>query len=64
MSLRITTKTTEKQKSLLRQLEYSGTGEYRIENISRDEASLLINELFEEQRLIRIMDEEDKYKWV
>lgn len=54
MSLKISNMATNKQKAMLRQLEYSGRGEYDIENLSKVDASLLIDELFEEQRLLQI----------
>lgn len=51
MSFILSNLATEKQKAILLELEYIGTGNYRLENLSKDEAALLIDELFEEQRL-------------
>lgn len=51
MSFILSNLATEKQREMLKQLEYNGTGNYRLENLSKDEATLLIAELLEEQRL-------------
>jgi len=51
MSLKISTKATQKQLTVLKRLEYYGTGNYAAENLSIAEAAELIDELFEEQRL-------------
>lgn len=46
MSLKITNKATVKQLALLKKLEYHGQGKYAPENLTRDEAAKLIDELF------------------
>jgi hypothetical protein len=61
VSLRISNLATAKQKAFLEKLGYSGRGQYALEALSFDEASDLINELIEEQRLME--RDEDKYTW-
>jgi hypothetical protein len=61
VSLIIPSRATEKQRSFLKKLGYIGTGRYALELLSFDEASDLINELIEEQRLME--RDEDKYTW-
>ncbi len=64
MSLKIQSLATESQKDTLVGLGYYGIGKYDIERLSKEVASDLIDELFEEQRLLRIIEEEDKHQWV
>lgn len=51
MSFILSNLATEKQKAMLLELGYVGTGNYRLENLTKDEAAQLLYELFEEQRL-------------
>lgn len=51
MSLKISNLATDKQKDLLRHLEYNGRGKFSTDNLTREDAALLIDELLEEQRL-------------
>lgn len=50
MSLKISGKATAKQKAMLRQLEYNGRGQYDIDNLNKVDASLLIDDLLEQQK--------------
>ena len=59
MSLFISNNATLKQKEFLEKLGYIGTGNYELEKLSFDEASDLITELLEEQRLM----ERDTYEF-
>lgn len=52
MSLKITNKATAKQIAILKRLEYFGTGKYTATNLTTAEAAIVIDELFEEQRLL------------
>jgi hypothetical protein len=61
MSLIIHNGASDKQKAFLQKLGYLGQGQYAVENLSFDEASDLITELIEEQRLME--RDEDKYSW-
>lgn len=51
MSLKVTNLATEKQKGMLVDLGYVGTGNYTLDKLTKDEAEELITELLEEQRL-------------
>jgi hypothetical protein len=50
MSLRITNLATAKQLEILQELEYTGTGKYAADKLTKDEASDLIDELFTQKR--------------
>jgi hypothetical protein len=60
VSLRISNLATEKQKAFLEKLGYSGRGQYAVEALSFSDASDLINELVEEQRL---MERDEETQW-
>lgn len=62
MSLFIHNRASDKQKAFLKKLGYDGRGRYAINSLSFEEASYLIEELLEEQRLME-RDEGDKYSW-
>jgi hypothetical protein len=62
MGLKISNLATDKQKAFLEKLGYSGRGQYALSALSFDEASDLIEELLEEQRLME-RDEGDEYSW-
>lgn len=60
MSLFIHDKATPKQKAFLEKLGYIGAGKYALEELSFHEASDLIEELLEEQRL---MERDEEVQW-
>lgn len=60
MSLKISNLATEKQRAILKRLEYIGIGKYAIDRLSITAAADLITELFEEERLAR-KTEQEKY---
>lgn len=51
MSLKVTNLATEKQKGILTDLGYVGSGNYTLDKLAKDEAEELITELLEEERL-------------
>lgn len=61
MSLFISNKASAKQKAFLEKLGYMGTGQYALEELSFDDASDIIEELLEEQRLME--RDEEQYLW-
>lgn len=50
MSLKLTNKATDKQLAILAELEYTGTGKYAADQLTKEDASKLIDELFTEKR--------------
>lgn len=52
MSLKISNLATDKQKAILKKLEYHGVGQYTLERLNIADAADLITELFEEERLL------------
>lgn len=61
MSLFIHNGASDKQKAFLEKLGYIGSGKYALENLSFTEASDLIEELIEEQRLNQVGMDDDMY---
>ncbi len=51
MSLFINNLATDKQVAMLHKLEYIGRGKYAAEQLTKQEAAEILNELFEEERL-------------
>lgn len=51
MSLKITNKATAKQKAILQKLEYNGTGQFALDQLTVEDAASLIDELFAEKSL-------------
>lgn len=60
MSLKISNLATAKQVAVLQRLEYLGTGKYTIDRLTIQDATELITELFEEERLTK-KTEQEKY---
>lgn len=61
MSLKISNLATEKQRAILKKLEYQGTGKYAADKLTVAEAADIITELFQEQRLIEKGKDDEDY---